>query len=114
MSPSTATRNRIRDLNDAFRSTGPTLRGRWVLTRGVHEQGADFITDAVDLIRQFDAFEGAEDPYGEHDFGSIKVHGQHLFWKIDYYDLTMSYGSENPANPAVTTRILTVMLASEY
>jgi Protein of unknown function (DUF3768) len=36
------------------------------------------------------------------------------FWKIDLYDREMELMSPDPANPDVTTRILTVMLADEY
>jgi Protein of unknown function (DUF3768) len=52
--------------------------------------------------------------HGEHDFGSFTLAGRKFFWKIDYYDKELRYGSENPADPAATTRVLTLMLASEY
>jgi len=54
------------------------------------------------------------DPWGEHDFGAIDLEGQKLFWKIDPYDLDLQAHSQNAANPAVTHRVLTLMLASEY
>ena len=54
------------------------------------------------------------DPHGEHDFGSFELAGRKFFWKIDYYDANMEFGSEDPADPAKTTRVLTIMLAEEY
>jgi hypothetical protein len=54
------------------------------------------------------------DPHGEHDFGNFTLAGRKFFWKIDYYDAAMEFGSEDPADPSKTTRVLTIMLASEY
>ena len=66
------------------------------------------------LTRQFSAFTPRNDPHGEHDFGNFEIAGQKFFWKIDYYDERMEFGSENPNDPGQTTRVLTIMLASEY
>lgn len=65
-------------------------------------------------LRHYDAFDPSNDPYGEHDFGRFKVADEWIFWKIDYYDRTAKGASPDPANPNVTTRILTVFLAQEY
>ena len=35
-------------------------------------------------------------------------------WKIDYYDRSRSHHSPDAADPKVTLRVLTVMLAGEY
>jgi hypothetical protein len=113
-SPSTAVRYRIRDLNDEFRSSGSSAAGQWLLTRGVLDKGPEFAARAVLEVKSFDSFTPGNDPYGEHDFGSLSLAGERLLWKIDYYDHTMCAGSENPADPSVTRRVLTVMLASEY
>jgi len=59
-------------------------------------------------------FRPRNDPEGEHDFGSFAYAGNWIMWKIDYYDRACESGSPDPANEAVTTRVLTVMLAEEY
>ncbi len=82
-----------------------------------------------ELVETYDEFSPGNDPYGERDFGAI-YQGRDgrwsclppsagdpvetVFWKIDAYDRDLRFGSEDPANPAVTRRVLTIMLASEY
>ncbi|MGD0762796.1 MAG: DUF3768 domain-containing protein [Roseiarcus sp.] len=107
-------RERIRDLNDAFRKTlDPTL-GRAVLTAGVNALPSDVQAMAIRKVATFDAFDGDNDPHGEHDFGSFDLAGRKFFFKVDYYDPSVEAGSADPADPAKTTRVLTLMLAEEY
>ncbi len=110
---STSSANRIRDLNDAMRRTGPAS-GRWMMTQGIMAEGPEFMLLATRAVQTFSAFEQDNDPYGEHDFGAFDLAGRRLFWKIDYYDRDFRYGSDDPANPNITARVLTIMLASEY
>jgi hypothetical protein len=114
MTPSPSRQALIRDLNDAMRADGPTGAGRWALTRGVLSLGEDLVACVLTKVRTFDRFDEDNDPHGEHDFGAFEVCVQRLFWKIDYYDLALANGSEDPADPAITTRVLTIMLAEEY
>ncbi|MXO86505.1 DUF3768 domain-containing protein [Altererythrobacter aurantiacus] len=65
-------------------------------------------------LARYDAFDDDNDPYGEHDFGDVRYSGAELLWKIDYYDADMLYASPDPSDNAVTQRVLTVMLPSEY
>jgi hypothetical protein len=69
---------------------------------------------ALLLVASFDQFTEGNDPFGEHDFGSFELADRTFFWKIDYYDQRCEFGSEDPSNPERTTRVLTIMLASEY
>jgi hypothetical protein len=104
---------RIRALNDLMRQAGPSSE-RWMMTAGVLAQGPEFMMRAVIMVQTYSAFDDSNDPYGEHDFGAFELAGQRLFWKIDYYDLDLRYGSDDPADQTVTARVLTLMLASEY
>jgi Protein of unknown function (DUF3768) len=113
MTPTISISNRVRDLNDAFR-TGGSSAGQWFLTRGVADRGQEFVALATRAVKAFDGFTSDNDPYGEHDFGSFNLAGETLFFKIDYYDADMENGSDDPSDPAVTRRALTIMLASEY
>lgn len=103
---------RIAVLNDRFRQT--YWGGKVMTTSGVNELTDDTRAAVFTAVMQYDDFTEDNDPYGEHDFGKVVVDGQDFFFKIDCYDLTMHFGSDNPADPAITTRVLTIMLASEY
>ena len=103
----------IRRLNDAFRAGRADL-GQYLATPGINELGEGAVQNIAERVRQFDDFSRDNDPRGEHDFGSFDYEGQKIFWKIDYYNPALDGGSEDPADPAVTVRVLTVMLASEY
>ena len=108
--------SQIRALNDHMRTEGPLApsRNRWVLTQGVLALGAPAVEAIIQALREFSDFTEDNDPYGEHDFGSIDHDEGRIFWKIDYYDRTLSEGSPDPSDEAVTCRVLTIMLAMEY
>lgn len=103
---------RIRRLNDDLRKGRG--KGELLVTPGVIDLANGALPDILVLLRDYDAFSTENDPYGEHDFGAFSYRGAKLFWKIDYYDRSLRYGSDDPANDAITTRVLTLMLASEY
>jgi hypothetical protein len=103
---------RIRDLNDELRTTG--IGGTTYLTRGMWALGSDFVAHAVAAVRAFNAFSDDNDPWQEHDCATLEVDGETVIFKIDYYDVNMEYGSSDAADPNVTRRVLTIMLAEEY
>ncbi len=103
---------RIAALNDALRRTMVT--GRVMLTRGVACLPREELRQLLQAVRDFDAFTPSNDPYGFHDFGAIDLGPQTYFWKIDCYDLDLTYASPDQADPGVTRRVLTVMCAEEY
>jgi hypothetical protein len=88
---------RIRVLNDTLRTK--RIGGRIMLTSGVAALPDQARQQAVCAVRDFDAFTPNDDP---------------VLFKIDYYDRDLTYGSPDPADPQQTTRVLTIMLASEY
>jgi hypothetical protein len=102
--------DRIRELNDQARQSLSDCRV--LVTPGVLALDA---TEAILLVVcQYSAFAPDNDPYAEHDFGSFRFCGETIFWKFDYYDLDLTMHSPDAADPAVTARVLTVMLGSEY
>lgn len=107
--------NTIAELNDNLRkhiwSPGDN---KVVLTRGVCVLPLTEQMLLLKKIQDFDSFNAANDPYKEHDFGRVEHNGVNYFFKIDYYDKTMEYGSDDPSNPDITTRVLTIMRADEY
>ena len=106
------TDNKIAVLNDTFRQTFEG--GRVMMTSGVAAMADTEREKLILAVRTFDTFDKGDDPYGQHDFGTIDLDRTQYFFKIDYYDATMEYGSDDPADPAKTTRVLTIMRADEY
>ena len=102
----------IRTLNDELRQNLTT--GTALLTAGIAALGAEAVAHIVKTIAVYDDFCHANDPYEEHDFGSFEVDGQTIFFKIDYYDKALVSHSPDPADPSVTERVITIMLAEEY
>ena len=103
---------RIRVLNDNFRGT--FVGGRVLMTASVNELPIDTRARIILAVQSFNDFSADNDPHREHDFGSFEVEGEKYFWKIDYYALDLDGGSEDPADPEKTTRVLTIMRADEY
>ena len=104
--------DRIRTLNDAFRTS--LTGGSVMVTRAVAALGAEIQREILAALRRYDDFDADNDPYGEHDFGTITVQGHEILFKIDYYDRDLVRHSPDPSDPAVTHRVLTVMMAENY
>ena len=102
----------IKKLNDLLRTT--FLTGKVVLTEGFRDLEDKTKEELITKIREFKEFHANNDPYGEHDFGSVEHDEIKVYWKIDYYDRNFKYLSPNPADSKLTCRVLTIMLAEEY
>lgn len=102
----------IRDKNDAFRKS--FSGGRILLTPGVTNLTAVHQRAVILAVQAFDDFSPDNDPYGEHDLGVVTLEDAVFFWKIDYYDPDLQFGSSDPADDDVTCRVLTIMRADEY
>jgi hypothetical protein len=103
---------RIQVLNDKLRRS--FQGGRVVTTAALASRDVDFIASVLTEVRLFSNFNSSNDPYNEHDLGVFKHDGEFIMWKIDYYDKSLQYGSEDPANPDVTTRVLTIGFAKDF
>ena len=49
----------------------------------------------------------------ERDRGEFQINGRTVLFRIDYYDAALEYGSEDPADAAQTTRVLTILLPED-
>jgi hypothetical protein len=103
-------------LNDLFRkSFGTMVPGIWTFTDGLAALGANAVAEASVKVARFRDFTTDNDPYGEHDFGTISVLGRKVFWKIDYFsDDRMIFGTRDAADQNRSFRVLTIMLAEEW
>jgi Protein of unknown function (DUF3768) len=106
------TKARIRALNDELRQK--LIGGMAVITPSIAALGEEAVARIVKTIEVFDDFCHANDPHEEHDFGAFDADGKRVFFKIDYYDDSLTMHSPDPSDPSVTKRVITIMLAEEY
>ena len=102
----------IKSLNDTFRKT--FIGGRVMLTAGINALPADDVAQILSCVRNFNDFTTANDPYNEHDMAGFDYKGQKIMFKIDYYDKSLRYLSNDPADENQTVRVMTIMTAAEY
>jgi hypothetical protein len=103
---------RIRELNDKLRTKG--TGGELMITRNLMALGREFVGKAHAAVMAFNGFSEDNDPWEEHDCASLSVDGEDIIFKIDYYDPTLSRHSDDAADPNVTRRVLTLMLAEDW
>ena len=103
---------RIRELNDQLRCKG--IGGRVLITRGIQALGPDGMRNVLTAVARFDDFSEDNDPWGEHDCAVLTVDGRRIIFKHDYYDRDLRWHSPDASDPAVTERVLTIMLSEEY
>ncbi len=100
--------------NIAFPGETDVPEGRVVVTPGISAQGPFFEVEALRKIAGFSEFTADSDPYGWHEMAVIEVQSLTVWFKIDLYDETYERGSDEPTDPAVTRRVLTVLFPDEY
>ena len=106
---------KIRQLNDAARKREASARWLFVGYLGdeLHDD-ATRLDSIMKTVSEYADFDQGNDPYGEHDFGSFTFGGEQISFKIDYYDLNFENGSDDPADPEVTGRLISVFYTKDY
>ena len=111
-------RVKIAALNDSFRKNLRSgVHGQVLIAAGLDAEGAEFKAMVLTAVANMQAkdFKKANDPHGERDFNSFTIAAKLCLFKIDYYAKDdLQHSSPDPADAAATTRVMTLMLASEY
>ena len=103
---------KIRQLNDILRKT--FVGGQVMLTTGIRAKSSEDQAEILQKVCSFNEFTKANDPYAEHDFGRFTHNGEDIMFKIDYYNKTYDRMSDDPSNPNITNRVMTIMTGEEY
>jgi hypothetical protein len=103
---------KIAELNDEFRQTG--VGGQVFMTPGIDALDESTKAKVIAAVRTYTDFNPDNDPYGEHDFGTFQIDRRTFVWKLDTYDTRFRGMSPDPSDPAVTRRVLTILLPSEW
>lgn len=99
------TNAKIATINDKFRRVEMMSVSQGVFN--LHD-----VLGLIRAVREYNDFNEDNDPYGEHDFGSLSWEGEKIFWKIDYYDPAFRAWADPLSDEC--ERVLTVYLAEEH
>lgn len=117
---------KISTLNDVYRLN--LIEFGVITTPKVNMLSINLRYHLFNAVINYNDFPVENDPYLEHDFGAlILVNGKFLnktsvkdndagetyYFKFDYFDENLEYGSEDPTDILKTKRILTIMHSSE-
>jgi Protein of unknown function (DUF3768) len=72
------------------------------------------VSAALEKVATFTDFNQDNDLHGEHDYLSFDLCNREFVFVIQYYDLKLENASPDPADPAVTKRVGTLMLTHEW
>ncbi|RIA46407.1 uncharacterized protein DUF3768 [Hephaestia caeni] len=117
-SHATSRTERIAQLNDRCRQ-GLDRNARIVITSNCLARLAPSDDKVAEILAQAELMRAIRQASfdrdsPERDMGSVTVGDIKVLFKIDYYDPNLEYGSEDPADAAQTTRVLTIMLPEDY
>ena len=106
----------IARLNDRCRQ-GLDRTARIVITRAclatfANDRAAAIVAQAG-ILAALRAHQFGEAEAVDRDRGSFEYQGSTVYFRIDYYDAAMEYGSEDPADASQTRRVLTIMLRED-
>jgi hypothetical protein len=82
-----------------------------MLTATVANLREEVRAEVLRRVREFKCFNKDNDPFGEGDYGTFRIGKANSSGsKMDYFDRkSMEHGSEDPADPSMTTRVLTIL-----
>lgn len=103
--------------NDVFRKSvllSPQKNGECVIGADIHSLDDNQKNNLFLAVAQYSDFNEDNDPYNEHDFGTIELPDiPKVMWKIDYYaDNTCTFGAEEPSKGCY--RVLSIIYAHQY
>lgn len=107
--------SRIAELNDRCRlGLDPAARvvitATCLATFAPEGSAAGELAAESELLAAIRAYGFRPDECPERSRGEFTIRGQAVRFMIDYYDPALDWGSEDPADPRVTTRVMTIML----
>lgn len=107
-------RKRIAHLNDRCRlgldRTAQTVITRSCLAAFGHGTAAAEAVHQLAILAAIRAIQFADDDKTERGRGQIEYEGETVYFVIDAYDVDLRYGSDDPADPSITRRVMTIMM----